>query len=152
MVGVAPLKSCLRKLEEKLANSDATEHTHRSSLEALIESLGEGVQAINEPRRIAAVEQALDLRFVPDGKGDLQETIGPEDILHYAYAVFHSPAYRERYAEFLKIDFPRLPLTSDRALFAALVKKGEELVALHLMESPRLDQSPVRFPWPTRMR
>ena len=50
------------------------------------------------------------------------DTFGPEDILHYAYAVFHSPTYRERYAEFLKIDFPRLPLTSDRELFKALAE------------------------------
>jgi predicted helicase len=50
------------------------------------------------------------------------------------YAVFHSPAYRTRYAEFLKIDFPRLPLTSNLALFTKLCKLGEELVGLHLME------------------
>ncbi|MBU1692369.1 MAG: DNA methyltransferase [Verrucomicrobia bacterium] len=58
----------------------------------------------------------------------------PEDIFHYAYAVFHSPGYRSRYAEFLKIDFPRLPLTSSLDLFRALAKLGGELVALHLME------------------
>jgi predicted helicase len=61
------------------------------------------------------------------------------------YAVFHSPTYRERYAEFLKIDFPRLPLTSDLGLFRALAEKGEELVALHLMESPELDHGTPRF-------
>ncbi len=48
--------------------------------------------------------------------------------------MFHSPAYRERYAEFLKIDFPRLPLTSDAELFRALCTLGERLVGLHLME------------------
>ena len=58
----------------------------------------------------------------------------PEDIFHYAYAVFHSPGYRSRYAEFLKIDFPRLPLTSSLPLFRALAKLGGELVALHLLE------------------
>ena len=56
----------------------------------------------------------LDMTFVPDGKGDRQQTFGPEDIFAYMYAVFHSPSYRSRYAEFLKIDFPRLPLTSNR--------------------------------------
>ena len=64
----------------------------------------------------------------------------PEDIFHYAYAVFHSPGYRNRYTEFLKIDFPRLPLTGDLALFRALAELGSELVALHLLESPTLDQ------------
>ena len=98
------------------------------------------------PKFIAAIKEKLGLDFVPDGKGDLQTCFGPEDIFHYAYAVFHSPTYRERYAEFLKIDFPRLPLTSDRALFKALAEKGEELVALHLMESPALNQLITGFP------
>ena len=59
-----------------------------------------------------------------------------EDIFRYAYAVFHSPGYRSRYAEFLKIDFPRLPLTSSLELFRALARLGGELVALHLVEAP----------------
>ena len=88
------------------------------------------------PAFIADVEQRLGLRFVPDGRGDLTETIGPEDIFHYTYAVFHSPTYRTRYAEFLKIDFPRLPITSDVALFASLAAKGAELVDLHLLRLP----------------
>ena len=55
-------------------------------------------------------------------------------IFHYAYAVFHSPNYRARYAEFLKIDFPHLPLTSDLDLFRWLCALGADLVALHLLE------------------
>lgn len=105
------------------------------------------------PRFIVAVKEKLGLAFAPDGKGDIGQaqgtaptTFGPEDIFHYAYAVFHSPTYRERYAEFLKIDFPRLPLTSDRALFKSLAERGEELVALHLMESQALNQLITRFP------
>lgn len=89
---------------------------------------------------------ALGLRFVADGRGDLAESFGSEDVFHYAYAVFHAPSYRERYEEFLKRDFPRLPLTSDRELFAALSGKGEELVGLHLMRSPVLDRFITRFP------
>ncbi len=76
----------------------------------------------------------LKMRFIADGKGDLQQTFGPEDIFHYIYAVFHAPTYRERYAEFLKVDFPRLPLTSRPDLFRALCSLGERLVGLHLME------------------
>jgi len=94
---------------------------------------------------IAAVADRLVLDFIAEGKGDLENNLGPEDIFHYMYAVFHSPTYRERYAEFLKIDFPRLPLTSDLGLFRALAGKGEELVALHLMESPTLDHLVTRF-------
>jgi len=69
----------------------------------------------------------------------------PEAIFYYAYAIFHSPTYRQRYAEFLKIDFPRLPLTSDDRLFGSLAKKGEELVKLHLMESRKLNKLITKY-------
>ncbi|MDE2951088.1 MAG: N-6 DNA methylase [Chloroflexota bacterium] len=91
---------------------------------------------------VAEMEAKLGLPFQTEGSafanGDSSGWFGPEDIFYYAYAVFHSPTYRERYAEFLKIDFPRLPLTSDVSLFAALVGLGAELVSLHLMKSPKL--------------
>jgi hypothetical protein len=86
------------------------------------------------PAFITDISNKLNLQFMPDGKGDLHSTFGPEDIFHYMYAVFHSPAYRERYAEFLKIDFPRLPLTSNVESFQTLCGLGERLVGLHLME------------------
>jgi hypothetical protein len=70
----------------------------------------------------------------------LPDGITPEDVFHYAYAVFHSPGYRSRYAEFLKMDFPRLPLTGNLELFRALARLGGELVALHLLESPKLEK------------
>ncbi len=98
------------------------------------------------PEFVEEMSEAVGLRFVSDGVGDLGETFGPEDIFHYAYAVFHSPAYRERYAEFLKRDFPRLPLTTDLALFRELCGWGEELVSLHLMRSPYLDDPSATFP------
>ncbi len=68
-----------------------------------------------------------------------------EAIFYYIYAVFHSPTYRTRYAEFLKIDFPRVPLTSNNKLFCQLSTYGEELVALHLMKSPKLDTLITNF-------
>jgi len=96
------------------------------------------------PEFIADFAARLQLNFVQDGYGDLKKTFGPEDVFHYAYAVFHSPSYRSRYAEFLKIDFPRLPLTHDLELFRNLCTLGKELVALHLMEKiPKLE---TRYP------
>jgi predicted helicase len=71
--------------------------------------------------------------------------VKPEDIFHYAYAVLHSPSYRSRYAEFLKVDFPRLPLTGSLELFRALARLGSELTALHLLESPKLNQPITEF-------
>lgn len=106
-----------------------------------------GVRRPNlKPDFIKAFSEKLGLKFVEDGKGNLTDTYGPEDVFDYAYAVFHSPTYRTRYAEFLRIDFPRLPLTSDRELFKALAEKGAELVSLHLMESPALNCFITKYP------
>ena len=58
----------------------------------------------------------------------------PQDLFDYIYAVLHSPSYRERYKEFLKIDFPRIPYPTNWEVFRDLVEKGEELRQLHLME------------------
>jgi predicted helicase len=98
------------------------------------------------PDFVSAFASRLGLTFVSDGHGDLAATFGPEDIFDYIYAVFHSPTYRLRYAQFLKIDFPRVPLTSNRELFRRLCLLGEELVALHLLESPQLTQLLTRYP------
>ena len=81
------------------------------------------------------LKSGFKLPFVSDGKGDLKKTFGPEDVFHYIYAVLHSPEYRHRYANFMKSDFPRIPLPTNRALFSALILPGERLVSLHLMEA-----------------
>jgi hypothetical protein len=69
----------------------------------------------------------------------------PEDTLAYIYAILYAPSYRARYADFLKRDFPRVPLTTDRALFDKLVAIGRELIALHTMQTvlPRITGFPV---------
>lgn len=79
-------------------------------------------------------------------KSNLQGEVKPEDVLDYIYAVLHSPSYREKYKEFLKIDFPRVPYPKDNETFWRLVKKGRELRALHLMESPKLREFVTTFP------
>lgn len=80
-----------------------------------------------------------------DGQSDV---LSPEDLLDYMYAVFHSPTYRSRYAEILKIDFPRVPLPAGPELFRELATIGSEFVALHLMESPKLDQAITTYDGP----
>ncbi len=69
----------------------------------------------------------------------------PEDIFHYVYAVLYADTYREKYAEFLKIDFPRIPFTADFELFQALAALGKRLVSLHLLRSAELDPPAARF-------
>jgi predicted helicase len=88
---------------------------------------------------------AQELQIQQKGANGPPTGLTPEDIFQYAYAVFHSPGYRNRYAEFLKIDFPRLPLTSELELFRALARLGGDLTALHLMESPELAQPITEF-------
>lgn len=67
---------------------------------------------------------------------DIGNTFTPEEFFGYAYAVLNCPTYRIRYSEFLRLNFPRLLLTSDVALFRKLCAMGSELVGLHLMETP----------------
>jgi predicted helicase len=98
------------------------------------------------PGFVQMLGEKLALEFVPDGRGNGQTRFGPEDVFYYAYAVFHSPTYRSRYAEFLKIDFPRLPLTGDKELFFALADKGCQLVELHLLKAPKVDDFITSYP------
>jgi predicted helicase len=83
-----------------------------------------------------------------------KDTFAPIDILDYIYAVLHSPTYREKYKEFLKIDFPRVPYPkapspSERAggeVFWQLVKLGAELRQIHLLESPIVEKFITQYP------
>ncbi|MGV8174886.1 MAG: type ISP restriction/modification enzyme, partial [Methanothrix sp.] len=116
-----------------------------SEKSGIIERKNKRVPNLNQ-NLISILQSNLRLEFVSDGHGDLSTTFGPEDIFNYIYALFNSPTYRQRYAEFLKIDFPRVPMTSSSQLFRRLCILGEELVALHLLESPYLSQLITRYP------
>ncbi len=70
----------------------------------------------------------------------------PIDILDYIYAVLHSPTYREKYKEFLKIDFPRVPYPKDKEIFWQLVKLGGEIRQIHLLESPIVEKYITQYP------
>ncbi|MCL1463738.1 type ISP restriction/modification enzyme [Argonema galeatum] len=86
------------------------------------------------------IETNISQNFINSIQEKLKYIPTPEAIFYYIYAIFHSPTYRQRYAEFLKIDFPRVPLTSNDRLFKDLGEKGQELVDLHLMKSKKLNQ------------
>lgn len=73
-------------------------------------------------------------------------SFAPIDILDYIYAVLHSPTYREKYKEFLKIDFPRVPYPKDKATFWNLVKLGGEIRQIHLLESPIVEKYITQYP------
>jgi len=92
------------------------------------------------PAFLTALAQALGRPVVPPN--GLPENVTPEDVLAYVYAVLHAPSYRQRYAEFLKSDFPRIPISSasDKAggflaVWAALLPLGRSLMDLHLLKN-----------------
>ena len=72
--------------------------------------------------------------------------ISPENIFDYIYATLHSPNYREKYKEFLKIDFPRVPYPKDKQSFKKFVSLGTELRELHLLESPKVNKFITTYP------
>lgn len=87
---------------------------------------------------VKEIEEKLGLKFVNE-KEQNSTTLAPIDILDYIYAVLHSPNYREKYKEFLKIDFPRVPFPKSET-FWQLVELGGKLRALHLLEDISLDE------------
>lgn len=64
----------------------------------------------------------------------LGETIDPQELFDYIYAVLHSPNYRTKYKEFLKIDFPRIPYPESKEEYHRLADLGGQLRRLHLMQ------------------
>jgi len=84
------------------------------------------------------------LRFTNEKEAD-ESTFAPIDILDYIYAVLHSPTYRDKYKEFLKIDFPRVPYPKIE-VFWQLVKLGGELRQIHLLESQTVQKYITQYP------
>lgn len=87
---------------------------------------------------VKQISEKLSLTFTNE-KETVKGTFAPIDILDYIYAVLHSPTYRVKYNEFLKIDFPRVPYPKDQVTFWELVKLGGELRQIHLLESPSVE-------------
>ncbi|MHC2992009.1 hypothetical protein OB13_10565 [Pontibacter sp. HJ8] len=82
----------------------------------------------------------------PDVRTEFHQTFAPIDLLDYIYAVLHSPTYRKKYNEFLKIDFPRVPYPTNAEAFWQLVSLGEQLRQIHLLESPVVDEYITQYP------
>lgn len=89
------------------------------------------------------LEEAYNIKFQIEAQGKKEQDY--EAILYYCYAVLYSPVYREKYAEFLKIDFPRIPFTNDYGLFQQLVEMGKELTSLHLLKHNWLNNPTVKY-------
>ena len=112
---------------------------------------GLGLEFVSEkPTEAASPTQAgqrsASARTLRQAQDDMPAQFAPIDLLDYIYAVLHSPAYREKYKEFLKIDFPRVPYPKDAATFWKLVALGGQLRQLHLLESPTVSKYITQYP------
>lgn len=101
---------------------------------------------------ITPIALKLSLQFIKEkdvsanSTSEHNTTFAPIDILDYIYAVLHSPTYRTKYKEFLKIDFPRVPYPKDADTFWQLVKLGGVLRQIHLLESPVVNKFITTYP------
>ena len=104
-----------------------------------------------QPAFLTALSEALELQQT--APFNLPEGVSPEEILAYIYAVLYSPTYRERYYDFLKYDFPRIPLPQGIEQFRTLAALGQRLMDSHLLkDGSRPEVTPTGRPSPTRHR
>ena len=95
---------------------------------------------------VKQISSKIGLSFTNE-KETTKNTFAPIDILDYMYAVLHSPSYREKYKEFLKIDFPRIPYPNNLETFLKLVKLGGEIREIHLLESGLVEKPITKYPF-----
>jgi predicted helicase len=94
---------------------------------------------------VEQIAEKMGLTFTNE-KETTKDTFAPIDILDYIYAVLHSPNYREKYKEFLKIDFPRVPYPKDFTTFKKLSNLGSQIRQIHLLESPVVENYITQYP------
>lgn len=99
---------------------------------------------------VKQIAEKIGVTFVTEASSPSEraggEVFAPIDILDYIYAVLHSPTYREKYKEFLKIDFPRVPYPKDKETFWQLVNLGAQIRQIHLLESTIVEQYITQYP------
>jgi len=94
---------------------------------------------------VKQIADKINLKFIPE-KIESDDKFAPIDILDYIYAVLYSPSYREKYKEFLKIDFPKVPYPENAEIFWKFVKHGRDLRRVHLLENQIVDNLITSYP------
>ncbi len=116
-------------------------------------TLDQTIRVNFDPKLYAKIRKTAGLSgtpAVPDGTDAFRRATGDAradevKVFDYIYGVLHCPAYRETYAEFLKIDFPRVPFPPSPDLFRKVSEQGEALRRLHLMEDAAIGETPFPF-------
>jgi hypothetical protein len=111
--------------------------------------LGEGAVALDSPSPSGA-DAPLSSPQKGRWQADFRAATGPArpsevKVFDYIYGVLHSPDYRRTFAEFLKIDFPRIPYPPSPQVFRHVSEKGEALRRLHLMEPAAIGETPYPY-------
>ena len=106
---------------------------------------GKGRRANFDEDAAAAFASRMGMKYLEDGDGKAAGVVSPEGLFDYIYAALHRPSYRQKYGEFLRIDYPRIPPAADESEFRRLSALGGELRELHLLESPLLDDAGFLF-------
>jgi predicted helicase len=102
-----------------------------------------GLMMLFEPKKDYEVKKPnISPALIEQLTKNFKKAPSPEQIFYYIYAVLYANTYRQKYAEFLKTDFPRIPFTGDYQLFIRMGEHGKGLVDLHLLKSSELD-SPI---------
>lgn len=85
-------------------------------------------------------------KFITAIQDMFEKEPSPEEIFYYIYGILYSNIYRQKYEEFLQLDFPRVPFTTDYQLFQEMSQLGKQLVELHLLKSSILSQPEAKYP------
>jgi len=102
-------------------------------------------QSALSPAFISKLSEILGVQIEDFAIRHDSDLVTPEQGFYYIYSILSSPCYREQFGLQLMGDFPRIPLTGNPDLFRALARLGGELVALHLMESPKLEKHITKY-------
>ena len=94
---------------------------------------------------IKEIENKIGLTFTKEQEQN-SKCFAPVDVLDYIYGILHSNKYRQKYNEFLKIDFPRVPYPKDANYFRGIAKLGKHIRELHLLKSPEIKQFITSYP------
>ena len=121
-----------------VSNRDGPTHVFPLYLYPNPEELGLSTErSLNfKPAFLTALSETLELPQT--APFNLPEGISPEEILAYIYAILYSPTYRQRYYDFLKYDFPRIPLPQDIEHFRTLAMLGQRLIDWHLLKDVQI--------------
>jgi predicted helicase len=129
---------------DTIADSDYVSNltSERGTVFPLYRFPNEMERAMGEERRANFSERFIAAFCEASG---FDPTDAPESVLGYIYSTIHSPNYRSRYIEFLKIDFARIPLPYDRTFFDELAGLGLSLIDLHLLRGDEVENAPSRY-------